>query len=527
MPRLIRRQTLVNILDKFLMGAVPALLGGAVLLCGGMTAWARMILVALTFLLVLVLLTRSCLTGEARLWKSPILPLGLLAVGVAGLQLLPLPGGLTSWISPNSSQIHSRGSLNSLIQRDDPQVQLQPAVLARHPLTIDRAATLRWISTSLVCLAVLWVIGCFADRLDRTLVVCSTLLGAFLINTLVITVQLAGNVEGLYGGLKPGSLPAEVLSERDLLDSPTDVSLRVLREANPTTTQPARWAVELPRDRGLMGSMLGGPGAYLALGSIGVPMGLGLLLHLLAIRGPRETLADRLRNSEVVSFVALLGLCLPLACCLLGWISGPIVILPLALIVAIVGYLSAWNSRPRWLGILLTSSCLMGLGGGAVVGSMVTEPSSFQLRPIGQSVQTWRNAVEIARDFPLLGTGAGTFASILPYYKSTDVAPNNASSSWLQWCAETGLIGASIVVLSLAWLVWRLPRAWKRLGELDRSLGLGLLGGLLGFLACSVIHESAQVLAVAIAASAVAGVCHRWLCGGTDLFAPRVAALYR
>jgi O-antigen ligase len=133
----------------------------------------------------------------------------------------------------------------------------------------------------------------------------------------------------------------------------------------------------------------------------------------------------------------------------------------------------------------------------------------------------WGETARIARDFPLVGAGLGSFATIHPYYKTADASPTTALSSLLQWCAEAGLAGVVLVVLAGAWIIVKLPGAVRRVGSADRALAFGLLGALAGFAVFSAVHWTIELAAVALAASAVGGTCHRWLAGGTDLFVAR------
>ena len=52
--------------------------------------------------------------------------------------------------------------------------------------------------------------------------------------------------------------------------------------------------------------MMGRPGAFLALGSLALPLALAIVLHVLSPRGSRESLADRLGHSGQGSLVILL-----------------------------------------------------------------------------------------------------------------------------------------------------------------------------------------------------------------------------
>src|SRR5438046_534043 len=75
-----------------------------------------------------------------------------------------------------------------------------------------------------------------------------------------------------------------------------------LRAVGPAAT----WAVEVPDRPFLIGSLPGGPGAYLALAALGLPLTLGLALHVLAPRGSRERAWARLPGSGGAGLLALL-----------------------------------------------------------------------------------------------------------------------------------------------------------------------------------------------------------------------------
>jgi hypothetical protein len=142
------------------------------------------------------------------------------------------------------------------------------------------------------------------------------------------------------------------------------------------------------------------------------------------------------------------------------------------------------------------------------------------------SSEQWReakalaiDAIQVARDFPVVGVGLGGFASVQPYYKNCAVTAANAAPSALRWWAETGLAGLVLLGCAVVWGLVRLPIMLYRVGSADRVLALALTGSLLSFAVTSLAQPTLQMAAVALAACAVAGTAERWLAGGTDLFA--------
>jgi O-antigen ligase len=94
-------------------------------------------------------------------------------------------------------------------------------------------------------------------------------------------------------------------------------------------------------------------------------------------------------------------------------------------------------------------------------------------------------------------------------------------SSVLQWWVESGVVGLGLLGLAVLWSLASLPGAFKRVGSADRALVFGLVGTLLCFATISMVHWTIELMAVALAASAVAGTFNRWMAGGTDLFVER------
>ncbi len=94
-------------------------------------------------------------------------------------------------------------------------------------------------------------------------------------------------------------------------------------------------------------------------------------------------------------------------------------------------------------------------------------------------------------------------------------------SSLLQWAAESGVIGLTLLAIAALWVFYRLPGVVKRVGSADRTLAYGLIGAAISFSLWSIVHWAVELPAIAISASALGGTWNRWLAGGTDLFVDR------
>ena len=102
-----------------------------------------------------------------------------------------------------------------------------------------------------------------------------------------------------------------------------------------------------------------------------------------------------------------------------------------------------------------------------------------------------------------------------------DETRTNALSSLLQWWVESGIVGLALLLVGMIWCLYRLPGAVRRVGTADRALVFGLIGAAAGFSLYAVVHWTIELAAVAVAVSALGGICNRWLSGGTDLFVER------
>ena len=516
------RQKLLIGAERVLGVLVVALLLGTSLAFGGAVWWAPVAIAVLCALLVAATLSHILLEGSVRVLKSPLMPLALLALGLALAQVATLPPAVAGRLSPRSREIYALGMIPDRVRELDPSMATPDPASGRSPISVDRGATLRWLAGASACLALFWGVTRYTDRLERLFLVWGSIVAAFGINTVFAVVQVACGVKGLYGFIDPGAGPAWAPSLGDLSDGP---NVRVLRAlAEPAKGHPG-WVTLIPDHPFSVGTMLGGAPAYLALGSIGLPLALALLLQLLAPRGSREGLLARLGHSGQGGLVLLLTGLVVAGGFLVGLLSGPVLAAPFALALLIVGLPSIWATGLRWAAAGLTFLSVLTLGSGVLVGDLWARLPGVRppVTPEGfaTALRVWSDARGILRDFPIFGTGLGSFASIYPLYKTQDLSPTTALSSLLQWWVESGFFGLAIVVVAGLWCLLRTPGAVRRVGTADRALAFGLIGAIVGFTLYSALHWTVELVAVALAASALAGIGNRWLSGGTDLFVER------
>jgi len=504
--------------------ALVALLTGTTAAFGGRVWWAPAVIGVLSLALVALGLTRVLLEGSMGVLKSPLTALGVLAVALAAVQLAPMPGRLSGLLSPGSRTVYATGYIPDRVRSLDPEAELPPPPSIRAPLTLDRPATVHWLAGAVACLGVFWAVAHFADRLNHLYVVWGSVVAGFFLNTALAAVQFVcgPKAKGLYGFIEPGLGSTWAPTFNDLAAAP---GTSVLRATGAARAGHPAWLVGAVDPPFYVGSLMGGPGAYLALGSVGLPLALALTLQILAPRGSRESLAARLGQSGQGSLVTLVYGMLLASAAFVGLLAGPYYSAVFALGLVLVGLPSARPSGLRWTAVGLTFLALAALAGGAGLGVVWAGSRTFP-PPVGPedlraAVRVWKDALPIARDFPLLGTGLGTFSTVYPYYKTQDAATTTAMSSLLQWWVESGFVGLGLLGAGLLWSLYKLPGAVRRVGTADRALAFGLIGAAVAFTLFSAVHWTVELASVALTASALAGAVNRWLAGGTDLFVER------
>ncbi len=521
-----RRRKILAATDRALIATLVAVVAGSGVCFGGAVWWFPMALSVLATFMVVARLLQCALLGRMAVLKSPMTLLGLLALALGVTQLLPLPSPIARRLSPVAQEVWATGTWSRLVQEDDPSAEpIEPAQI-RSPATLDRAATLRWLVGAAACLAVFWTVSHFVDRRRRLYWLAGSVLAVFLLNTAVAVVQLGGGSEGLLGFIEPGRGPKWAPTLDDLATSPGPSALRRLDPPRKGQTRPVVEKIgAVPEQPFLIGTMMGGPGAMLAMASMAMPIGLALLLHVLAPRGSRESLSDRLGTSGLGSLVALMVILLAAGSFLVGMMAGPLFGWAFAAAVAIAGVPGLATPGGRWAAAGLTTMLLAGLalGASSVAAWPVYLASQPPVSPVSweSTRRLWVECRPILADFPTLGTGFGTFPTVYSFFKTQDLPAGPAMSTALRTAVEAGWAGIALLGLAVLWSLGRLPGCLKRVGSADRALAHGLIGAAVGFSLWSILHWTIELPAVALSASALGGLWNRWLAGGTDLFVDR------
>jgi O-antigen ligase len=96
----------------------------------------------------------------------------------------------------------------------------------------------------------------------------------------------------------------------------------------------------------------------------------------------------------------------------------------------------------------------------------------------------WANVVKMIGDFPLFGTGLGTFVSAYPFYEkrgAADMLLVHAHNDYLEYLAELGVVGTVFLLGCILTLVVQAVRAWReRRNPEAKGMALGGIVSLAG-----------------------------------------------
>ncbi len=142
------------------------------------------------------------------------------------------------------------------------------------------------------------------------------------------------------------------------------------------------------------------------------------------------------------------------------------------------------------LGLALIWAAWIGLD--AVISRFLTSSEDFKGR-----WAFWQNTFEIFKDFPLFGTGLGTFAWVFPMYRSDHFIgmATHAENDYLQLASEVGLVGAGMLLMLLIFLFYKAVSGVRLLSHRDpeRYIGVGGLVGILALMLHSIVERNIQV----------------------------------
>jgi len=143
------------------------------------------------------------------------------------------------------------------------------------------------------------------------------------------------------------------------------------------------------------------------------------------------------------------------------------------------GFRQPWVGKTVQWTFAAVAILALSVGVGSTIRRFALDDLLHEDRP-----QYWANTAEIVGDFPLFGTGLGTFASAYGAYEktsTTELRLIHAHNDYLEYVAEIGaagallLIGCVVYLAVSAYLVWR-----QRRNAQARALALGGIVSLAG-----------------------------------------------
>lgn len=436
------------------------------LLFAGSPAWTAvpLLLLALGGVLAAPRQTLACPRAYRPLdWSLAAVVLGLI------LQLIPLPRAAVALISPRTEPVRSMLDLMALVRG--------PATWT--PLSINSAATFEALGTVVLAVLTFWVARAVFSARGGTRRVCQALavMGAA---AAVLAIAQRALVPGLVlGVLQP--------------DTPSASPFGAFVNRNHF----AGWLL-----------MIAAPvGGYLIA---------HLHVHSEYRRGWAAALREALRTGSILTIVA-------------GMVSVGALFLTVSRS-ALVGL----GAAAVWGWLLVRSRVEMdrralpvmfALAGAVVLvvvlfvdgdrwGARIN--SSFeQTQGAGGRLTVWRETVPVVQDFPLTGTGAGTYSDAMTVYQQTRTWVgsmgkwthfNNAHSHYLQVVTEGGIL---LTVPAAAGLWW-LAVLGRRAMAADRGeifwVRAGAAAGLMGMAVQSVWEVSLVMPANAVLAAVLAAL---------------------
>jgi len=146
-------------------------------------------------------------------------------------------------------------------------------------------------------------------------------------------------------------------------------------------------------------------------------------------------------------------------------------------------------------GLALLWAAWIGLD--AVVSRFFSVAESFEGR-----WEIWVNTFQIFKDFPLFGSGLGTFIQVFPMYRSFHILGlvTHSENDFLQLLSETGILGAGLLAALFFYLLFKAFSGIRALSRREpaRYIGLGGLVGILALMFHSLVERNIQVPANAL-----------------------------
>ncbi len=143
-----------------------------------------------------------------------------------------------------------------------------------------------------------------------------------------------------------------------------------------------------------------------------------------------------------------------------------------------------WEMKSRKIIKLISVVLLIGISGGIwlglnpLIGRYALLPKEIAAE--GSRAAIWRDTMVLIKDFPLWGSGLGSYRYIFPKYKRSiaQAVYHHAHNDYLELAAETGMVGF-LIIMGLAGYFWQqvITKWHRRKSTYVKGLVFGCIGG--------------------------------------------------
>ena len=228
-----------------------------------------------------------------------------------------------------------------------------------------------------------------------------------------------------------------------------------------------------------------------------IPLSVGFLLSRLAVQtdhfgGWRHSLSSLDGKDLLIGFgVILMILALLFSGSRMGIISLLISFSLLGILFRDAKKEKRFSKIPTLLlGLALLWAGWIGLD--AVISGFFKTAEGLKMRQV-----IWADTFRILRDFPLLGSGLGTFSQVFPMYRSFHLQGlvTHAENDFLQLASEAGLIGIGLLFSLFIYLLYRAYWGLRDLSseEPQRYVAIGGLVGIFALMLYSIVERNIQI----------------------------------
>jgi tetratricopeptide (TPR) repeat protein len=390
--------------DSIIEWLLVCLLAFMPLAFGVVQAWSEMIVVALSGVIVLCFLLKLVFNRHSEIiWSWSYIPIGLF-IFIVILQLIPLPVGIVSVISPNTAALKTE-LLGDLPQTDN---ALKSMTLSFYPNATKHDLRLI-LAVAGVFIVVLNVFRS-PERIKR-LLMAITIIGAA-IAAIALTQNIFGN-DKIY------------------------------------------WLISSSHCKGYSGPFVNHSnyGQFMNL-SIGAALGWLCVKLNGAFAGKKAKLPDVVNylstgpGKSLWLLAAMIGLCM--ATLFVSLTRGGVVSMLIAMILTTLLFASKQSCRSySWIMViiaLVAFTCVLYVSFDAVYDRLASLKDFDNAQ--GSRLQMLKDTLVAWTRFPITGTGLGTYSVVYPMFdRSTNAGiAAYAENEYAQVLAETGLVGLGLLI---------------------------------------------------------------------------------